>query len=72
MRSEGDGGGFGGVVAVVPWSGSRGGGAAKMVARMAVGMAAMVGGDDDVVALPMLKMTSLSSSLDTCTPAWIF
>ncbi|GJR78863.1 hypothetical protein Tco_0149648 [Tanacetum coccineum] len=24
------------------------------------------------VALPMLKMTSLSSSLDTCTPAWIF
>ncbi|GJX85313.1 putative reverse transcriptase domain-containing protein [Tanacetum coccineum] len=23
-------------------------------------------------ALPMLKMTSLSSSLDTCTPAWIF
>ncbi|GJV04180.1 hypothetical protein Tco_1337749 [Tanacetum coccineum] len=23
-------------------------------------------------ALPMLKMTSLSSSLNTCTPAWIF
>ncbi|GKA33452.1 integrin-linked protein kinase 1-like protein [Tanacetum coccineum] len=23
-------------------------------------------------ALPMLKMTYLSSSLDTCTPAWIF